>query len=74
MPDAGKAPAGVAGKEAHQVEDVRAEDHQVLPAAASVLLAAAPHLDQVAELAVRDQLLDDFEPRAVARLVGDGAA
>src|SRR5262249_57334696 len=52
VPDRREAPAGVAGKEAHQVEDVRAEDHQVFAAAAGGFLAAASQLDQLPALAV----------------------
>src|SRR5262249_19055055 len=70
--EGGEAPAGVAGEEAHEVEDVGAEDHQVFAAAALILLASAAHLDQVAEPAGRDQVADDLHPRAVPRLVGDG--
>src|SRR5262249_41492518 len=42
LQDAGEAPPGVAGQEAHEVHDVGAEDHEVFAAAAlGVFLAAA---------------------------------
>src|SRR5207253_11028239 len=69
----GEAPPRVAGQEAHQVEDVGAEDHQVLAAAAAVAFAVAAELEHVADPAGREQVLHDLRPRAVPRLVGDGA-
>ena len=70
--DAGEAPLRVAGEVAHQVEGVRAEHHQVFAAAALVLLAVAAKFEHVADLALRDQVLDDLHARAVRGLVGDG--
>src|SRR5262249_38630503 len=66
-----KAPAGVAYEDTHQVHDVRAPDHQVLPSAAVVLLGAAAQLQNIAELAASDQFLDALHARTVARLVGN---
>ncbi len=69
--DAGEAPLGIAGQEAHHVQQMSAQHHQILAAAAKVLLAARPHLQQVADPPVRDQVSRNGEPGAVARLVAD---
>src|SRR2546426_151435 len=71
FPDGGMAPSRIAGKESHQVEDMRAEDHQVLPAATGVFFAAAAKFQQVAQFPFGDQLFDTVNPWAVARLMRD---
>src|SRR5207244_11126269 len=70
--DAGVAPVWITGEEAHQVENVGAQGHHVFPTAALVLLAPRPDLQQVADATGGDQLADDGQARAVARLVADG--
>src|SRR5262249_21936191 len=69
--DRRETPAGVASEDAHQVHDVRAKDHQVLTTPASVFLAVAAQLQEVAEAASSNQLLDSLHPWAVARLMSD---
>src|SRR5262249_13541643 len=49
MPDAREARAGVAGQEAHEVEDVRSQHHQVLATAPGIFLASAAQLHNVAK-------------------------
>src|SRR2546421_740333 len=70
LQDRRETPAGIAGEDAHQVHDVRAEHHQVLAAAATVLLAAAMQLQKVPQAAGSNQFLDALHARAVARLMG----
>src|SRR5205807_809920 len=65
-------PGGLSQQAAEQVHDVRAQDHQVLTAAPTVLLAASPQLQQLADRSPRDQLLDPLIPRAVAGLERNG--
>ncbi|GIW79767.1 MAG: hypothetical protein KatS3mg105_1574 [Gemmatales bacterium] len=48
-----------------------AKNHEVFTAAAAILFAACPHLDDVAQVASGNHLLDPLEPGTVARLVGD---
>src|SRR5690348_13566814 len=67
--NAGEAPLRIASQMAHEIERMRAEDHQVLAAAALVLLAVAAQFEEVADLSLADQFLDDLDARAIARLV-----
>src|SRR5262245_60734128 len=62
LPDSRMAPRGIAKKETHQVHHVRAEDHQVLSAAACVLFAPAPYLEDFTQFALADHFLDAIHP------------
>ena len=68
-----EAPCRVAGQMAHEVEAVSTEDRHVLAAVAGILLAVAAEFEHVADPALGDEVLDDLDPRAVPRLVREGA-
>ena len=57
--DRGLAPAGCAAKVGHHVEDMAAEDPQILRATAGVFLSAAPQFQEPADAAVLDEIADD---------------
>ena len=68
----GVAPEGVSPENAHQVEDVRPQDPQILAAPSAVLLAAAAEFQNPAQASLGDQVLDHLDLGAVAGLVSDG--
>ena len=67
-----EAPLRIAGELAHQIEDVGAEDHEIVAARARIFLAAAAQFEQLADGALGDALLGQFDQRRDAHLVGDG--
>ena len=67
---AGEAPRRLAEQVVAEVEDVDAQDHQVLAPAPPVFLAPPAELEHLADRPLGDQRLDPLVPRAVARLEG----
>src|SRR5947209_5083675 len=64
----GETPLRIARQKTHEVEDVRAQDHEVLSAAAGIFFSSAAKLQDVAQTAFADQVADDLDAWAVPGL------